>query len=96
MEKIPCTYILTNRQNGTLYVGVTSYLPKRIWEHKHKVVEGFTKKYDIDKLVFFETHGIMEDAIDREKTLKKWRRKWKLALIECMNPQWKDLYEQIF
>ena len=96
MEKLPCVYILANKRNGTLYVGVTSDLPKRIWEHKSKVVEGFTKKYRVDKLVWYETDHTMESAIQRENTIKKWRREWKLRIIEGMNPGWKDLYEELF
>jgi putative endonuclease len=95
MEKIPCVYILTNKRNGTLYVGVTSDLSRRIWEHKEKTIDGFTKKYGLDKLVFFEDHGTMYDAISREKTLKRWRRQWKLKLIESINPEWKDLYTDL-
>ncbi len=96
MEKQPCVYILANKRNGTLYVGVTSDLPKRIWEHKSKVVEGFTKKYRVDKLVWYEIDHTMESAIQRENTIKKWRREWKLRIIEEMNPEWKDLYEELF
>ena len=96
MEKQPCVYILANKRNGTLYVGVTSDLPKRIWEHKSKVVEGFTKKYGIDKLVWYETGHTMESAIQRENAIKKWTREWKLRIIEEMNPEWKDLYEGLF
>ena len=96
MEKQPCVYILANKRNGTLYVGVTSDLPKRIWEHKSKVVEGFTKKYGVDKLVWYETGHTMESAIQTENTIKKWRREWKLRIIEEMNPEWKDLYEELF
>ncbi len=95
MEKFPCVYIVTNKRNGTLYVGVTSDLPRRIWEHKEKIADGFTKKYDLDKLIFFEDYENMCDAIDREKRLKRWRRQWKLKLIEDMNPEWKDLYVDI-
>lgn len=95
MEKFPCVYMVTNKQNGTLYVGVTSDLPRRIWEHKEKIADGFTKKYSLDKLVFFEDHGTMNDAIDREKRLKRWHRQWKLKLIEDTNPEWKDLYTDI-
>ena len=96
MEKQPCVYILANKRNGTLYVGVTSDLPKRIWEHKSKVVEGFTNKYGVNKLVWYEIDHTMESAIQRENTIKKWRREWKLRIIEEMNPEWKDLYEELF
>ena len=95
MEKRPCVYILTNQRNGTLYVGVTSNLPKRIWEHKNKVVEGFTKKYSVDKLVWYESHETMKSAIQREKAMKYWKRHWKLNTIETMNPDWHDLYKEL-
>ncbi|MGB4056768.1 MAG: GIY-YIG nuclease family protein [Alphaproteobacteria bacterium] len=95
MEKIFCVYILTNKIYGTLYVGVTSNLPKRVWEHKNKVVEGFSEKYGLDKLVYYEVHDNAELAIKREKRLKKWDRKWKIELIQKQNPGWKDLFEDI-
>ena len=95
MERQPCVYMLTNRRNGTLYVGVTSDLPKRIWQHKNKVVEGFTKKYDLDILVWFELHEIMLSAIEREKAIKCWKRHWKLKAIEALNPDWRDLFKEI-
>ncbi|WP_008310768.1 GIY-YIG nuclease family protein [Leptolyngbya sp. PCC 6406] len=91
--KQPCVYILASRQNGTLYTGVTSDLVKRVWEHKNNVVEGFTKKYSVHRLVYFEVHEDMVSAITREKQIKKWNRAWKLRLIEEKNPTWKDLYE---
>ena len=96
MKIHPAVYILTSKRNGTLYVGVTSDLQKRIWEHKNQVVEGFTKKYHIHLLVWYEMHATMESAILREKRIKKWKRGWKLGLIEHLNPTWKDLYESIF
>ncbi|HQX28270.1 MAG TPA: GIY-YIG nuclease family protein [Alphaproteobacteria bacterium] len=80
---------------GTLYVGMTSSLPKRIWEHKNKIVEGFSQKYDLDKLVYYEVHENAESAIKREKRLKKWDRKWKIELIQKQNPDWQDLFETI-
>lgn len=95
MEKTFCVYILTNKIYGTLYVGVTSNLPKRIWEHKNKIVEGFSQKYDLDKLVYYEVHENAESAIKREKRLKKWDRKWKIELIQKQNPDWQDLFETI-
>ncbi len=95
MEKQPCVYILTNKRNGTLYVGVTSDLPKRIWEHKNKVVKGFTQKYGLSSLVWYERHETMSSAIQREKAMKFWRRRWKLKAIEEMNPDWLDLYEEL-
>ncbi len=82
-----------SRRNGTLYVGVTSDLIKRIWEHKNDVVEGFTKKYCVHTLVCYEIHENMESAISREKTIKGWKRQWKLELIEKENPAWTDLYD---
>ncbi len=96
MEKQPCVYLLASKRNGTLYVGVTSNLPKRVWEHKSKFVKGFTEKYRVDKLVWYELHGTMESAIQREKNIKNWKRRWKLEIIEAMNPDWKDLYEELF
>ncbi len=93
--KQPAVYILASQRNGTLYIGVTSDLVQRVWQHKNDVVEGFTKKYGVHMLVYYELHDDMEDAIIREKRLKKWNRAWKLRLIEEMNPDWDDLYESI-
>jgi putative endonuclease len=93
--KNPHVYILASRRNGTLYIGVTSDLIKRVWEHKGDFVEGFSKQYGVHMLVYFEAHATMEDAILREKRMKKWNRAWKLRLIEENNPQWRDLYEEI-
>ena len=95
MEKQPCVYVLASKRNGTLYIGVTSNLPKRVWEHKEKVVKSFTQKYGVDKLVWYERHETMESAIQREKAMKFWKRDWKLKTIEEMNPDWKDLYEEL-
>ncbi len=95
MEKRPCVYILASHRNGTLYVGVTSDLLKRIWEHKYDVVEGYTKKYKVHTLVWYEMHVTMDAAIRAEKALKEWKRSWKLELIEEKNPEWKDLYEEL-
>ncbi len=95
MDRQPCVYILTNKRNGTLYVGVISDLPKRIWQHKNKVVEGFSKKHCLDKLVWYEIHGTMESAIQREKILKKWKRGWKIRLIMESNPKWRDKFVDI-
>jgi putative endonuclease len=89
--KLPCVYILASGRNGTLYTGVTSDLSKRIWEHKNDMATGFTKSYEVHTLVWYETAPTMESAIVREKRIKKWRRAWKLKLIEEMNPDWKDL-----
>ena len=83
-------YILSNRQK-TLYVGVTNNLVRRIYEHKNKLVEGFTKKYNLNKLIYFETYSEIKDAIKREKQLKNWHRDWKIKLIESINPNWDDL-----
>ena len=88
-------YILFNKKNGTLYVGVTSDLIKRVYEHKNKVVEGFTKKYGVDKLGYYEVFGDILHAIEREKQLKAGSRKKKIELIEKHNPEWKDLYSEI-
>ncbi len=95
MDKNYYVYILASRRNGTLYIGVTSDLIKRTWEHKNKVIEGFTKKYGTDKLVYFEQFSDPENAIKREKRLKRYNRKWKLELIEKENPEWRDLYEEL-
>jgi putative endonuclease len=88
-------YILSSKRNGTLYTGVTSDIIKRVYEHKQNVVEGFTKKYNIHVLVWYEIHDSAESAINREKQIKKWKRTWKLKLIEKDNPEWIDLYESI-
>ena len=95
MRKDPCVYILSSRRNGTLYVGVTSDISGRISLHKQDLVEGFTKKYGVHHLVYVEFHGTMDEAIAREKRLKRWRRSWKIALIERDNPGWTDLYSQL-
>ena len=95
MERNPCVYIMASERNGTLYVGVTSDLVKRVWEHKNDAIEGFTKKYGVHKLVWFEPHETMDTAIQEEKRLKEWNRKWKLELIESRNPEWLDLYNEI-
>ena len=93
--KRPCVYILASRRNGTLYIGVTSDLALRIWQHKSNAVAGFVQDYGVHRLVFVEFHDSMETAILREKQLKKWRRAWKLELIESRNPQWRDLYDEL-
>ena len=95
MDNQPAVYILASGRNGTLYIGVTSDLVKRIWEHKNNVVEGFTKRYSVHDLVWYELHQTMESAIHREKRLKEWKRAWKLELIEGSNPDWRDLYHEI-
>lgn len=88
-------YILASRPNGTLYVGVTNNLPLRAYQHREGHAEGFTKRYGVHKLVYFETFSDIRAAIQREKRVKRWRRKWKLALIEENNPTWRDLYPEI-
>ena len=93
--KEPCVYILSNHRRGTLYIGVTSSLVKRVWEHKQGLVDGFTKKYQIHTLVYFEMADDMPTAIAREKQLKKWRRMWKIELIEKQNNEWRDLYADL-
>ena len=93
--KQPAVYILASRRNGTLYIGVTSDLVQRVWQHKNDLVEGFTKKYSVHMLVYYEWHEDMESAILREKRLKKWNRSWKLRLIEEINPDWQDLSTEI-
>ena len=93
-EKHPCVYILASRRNGTLYIGVTSDLLQRVALHKQDLIEGFTKKYRVHRLVYYETHPTMAAAIRREKQLKEWRRAWKIRLVESMNPEWIDLFEE--
>ncbi len=93
--KQPAVYVLTSRPNGTLYVGVTSDLVKRVWEHKNNQVDGFTQRYHVHTLVYFEQHGDMLAAIKREKQLKSWNRDWKIRLIEKDNPAWSDLWTEI-
>jgi putative endonuclease len=95
VNKQPAVYILASKKNGTVYIGVTSDLVKRLWEHKNKMVEGFTKRYSVHQLVWYELHESMASAIEREKRLKEWRRVWKLKLIESTNPDWQDLYGTI-
>ncbi|MCO4054087.1 MAG: GIY-YIG nuclease family protein [Bosea sp.] len=91
----PAIYIMANKRNGTLYIGVTSNLPRRVWEHKNGVIEGFTKRYGCKILVFYERHETMIDAIAREKQLKGGSRKAKLKLIEGVNPDWRDLHDEL-
>jgi putative endonuclease len=95
MERQPCVYLLASKPNGTLYTGVTSNLVKRVWEHKQHLVEGFTRKYAVNRLVWYELHESMISAISREKAIKKWNRAWKVRTIETMNPEWRDLYEDL-
>ena len=95
MSKQPAVYILASKRNGTLYIGVTSDLVRRTWEHQNKITGGFTQKYDVHRLVYYELHGDMSTALLREKQMKKWRRAWKIELIEKSNPSWKDLWPEI-
>lgn len=88
-------YILASKRNGTLYIGVTDNLIRRIYEHKNDMVEGFTEKYQVHLLVYYEVHSEINEAIQREKRIKKWKREWKLNLIEKVNPEWNDLYHRI-
>lgn len=95
MPKRGYVYILASQRNGTLYIGVTSDLIQRVWQHKQDLVAGFTRKYGVHDLVYYEVYDDIRDAIQREKRLKKWKRAWKLELIEKENPEWLDLYEQL-
>jgi putative endonuclease len=90
--KQPCVYILASKRNGTLYVGVTSDLIQRVWQHRNDLAEGFTKRYGVHRLVWYEQCGTMQTAIAREKAIKEWKRAWKIKLIEEVNPDWRDLY----
>ena len=94
-HKQPAVYVLATKRNGTLYIGATSNLRKRVWEHKNDVAEGFTKRYGVHHLVYYELHEDMISAIRREKQMKKWNRAWKLSLIEKHNKDWRDLWEEI-
>jgi putative endonuclease len=85
-------YILASKKNGTLYIGLTNNLLKRIYEHKNNIIEGFTKKYSVHNLVYYEKHNDINRTISREKQMKKWERQWKINLIQKSNPEWKDLY----
>ncbi len=95
LNKTYFVYIMASKKNGTLYLGVTNNLARRVYEHKTDVNEGFTKKYQVHDLVYYESTPDIRSAIEREKQMKKWKRAWKIALIEEMNPEWKDLYEDI-
>ena len=95
MAKQPAVYILASRSNGSLYIGVTADLIKRIWHHRNVTAEGFRSRYSVHKLVYYEFHPSIPDAIAREKRLKKWRRAWKQRIIEEQNPDWLDLWDQI-
>jgi putative endonuclease len=93
--KNPAVYILASQRNGTLYIGVTSDLIKRVWQHREGLVDGFTKQHQVKMLVWYEQHETMESAISREKAMKKWRREWKISTIEAFNPEWIDLWDDI-
>ena len=95
MTKRPCVYMLASKRNGTLYTGVTSDLSKRVWIHKTGAADGFTKQHSVHMLVYVELHATMASAIEREKQLKKWKRRWKVRLIEDSNPFWEDLSTQL-
>jgi putative endonuclease len=95
MNKQPCVYMLSSKRNGTLYIGVTSDLIKRVYQHRNGMVEGFTKRYAVHDLVWYEVHEMMESAIQREKQLKKWLRSAKIRLLETHNPTWQDLWQQL-
>jgi putative endonuclease len=95
MEEQAYIYFMSNRYNKVLYVGITSNLIKRVWEHKIKVVDGFTKRYNLNKLVYYEIYDDIETAINREKQIKSWSRKKKAELINALNPSWDDLYEKL-
>ena len=94
-DKSPCVYMLASKPHGTLYIGVTSDLVKRVWLHKGDLAEGFTRKYKVHRLVWFEPCETMNTAIAREKNLKNWKRAWKIELIEKSNPGWRDLYPDL-
>lgn len=95
MDKQFYVYIIASKRNGTLYTGLTSNLSQRIWQHKNEQVDGFSKKYGVKQLVYYEQHDAADSAITREKQIKKWKRAWKLKLIEKNNPLWNDLYDSI-
>ncbi len=96
MEKNFFVYIMASKRYGTLYIGVTSNLPKRAYEHREGLADGFTKEHGVKQLVYFEPHDDAESAITREKQMKDWKRQWKNELIEKSNPDWRDLYEMLF
>lgn len=95
MQRQPAVYLLASKRNGTLYVGVTSALVQRVWQHRNNVSDGFTKRYRVHQLVYYELHNDMISAITREKQIKKWKRAWKIELIEASNPEWADLWPTI-
>lgn len=91
----PCVYMLASKRNGTIYTGVTGDLPNRVWQHRQGDADGFTKRHHVQRLVYYELHETMAAAITREKQIKKWKRAWKLEMIEKVNPQWKDLFNEL-
>ena len=93
MERIPCVYLLASGFHGTLYTGVTSGLLGRVWQHREEITGGFTKRYGVKRLVWFEVHETIDSAIRREKSIKRWHRQWKMQLVEAENPTWRDLAE---
>jgi putative endonuclease len=95
MDWHPCVYLLASRRNGTLYTGVTSNLIARAWQHREHLVEGFTQQHAVTRLVWYEAGGTMEAVISREKQIKKWRRAWKIELVEKQNPYWRDLWPEL-
>jgi putative endonuclease len=95
MDRSYWVYMLASQRNGTLYIGVTNDLSRRVYEHRMRMTKGFTSRYGVTLLVWYEVHGDVNEAIGREKNLKTWRRAWKLRLIEEMNPDWRDLYEEL-
>ena len=94
-QQQPCVYILASKKNGTLYVGITSNIIRRVYQHKYSLIDGFTKKYGVKRLVYYKLHKKTISAIEREKRIKKWKRQWKINLIEKNNPNWGDLYLKI-
>ena len=95
LRKQPCVYMMANKRHGTLYIGVTSDVVRRAWQHRTGAADGFTKRYGLDKLVWFEFHETMNDAIKHEKAMKKWLRAWKTSLIDKTNPPWRDLLQDL-
>lgn len=95
MTRSPAVYLLASAKRGTLYIGVTSNPIQRIWQHREHLAQGFTDRYDVTRLVWYELHETMESAILREKRIKKWKRDWKIELIEATNPEWRDLWQDI-
>ena len=93
MERVPCVYLLASGFHGTLYTGVSSNLVGRVWQHREGITKGFTTRYGVKRLVWFEAHEMVEEAIRREKSIKRWQRQWKIELIERENPTWRDLAE---